>query len=230
MTPSRLRKVSFEVLSGLALAVLAIILFGWIAEEMMENDTAHFDAFVRTQAHALASPAFTRAMEIMSFVGSPIPVVVLTVIAAVSFWYRGYLPRAVTLAIAVAGAGILEFALKLCFQRARPVPFFDIPAPHSYSFPSGHALGALCFYGMLAHEMTAVTDRRALQWLLWMVAVIMILVIGFSRIYLGVHYPSDVVAGYVAGVVWLMAMILAEREFPKWRHRRGEEKGVLKHV
>ncbi len=230
MTPSRVRKVSVEALAGLALAVLAVILFAWIAEEMMENDTAHFDAFVRAQAHALASPALTRAMQIVTLIGSPIPVAILTVIAAAIFWYQGYLPRAVALGIAVAGAGVLEFALKLCFQRPRPIPYFDIPAPHSYSFPSGHALGAFCFYSMLAHEINSVAGRRRLHSVIWLIAVLMVILIGFSRIYLGVHYPSDVVAGYVAGAVWLIAMIFAEREFPKWRHRRRERKGVLKHV
>jgi undecaprenyl-diphosphatase len=110
----------------------------------------------------------------------------------------------------MAGAVILNFVLKTSFARTRPLPFFDTPLPSSYSFPSGHALFALCFYGVLAWLIAAGIRSQALRISIWTVAVLLVLLIGLSRIYLGVHYPSDVIAGYAASIVWIVAVISAD--------------------
>jgi len=100
--------------------------------------------------------------------------------------------------------------LKVSFARARPIPFFDTLLPDSYSFPSGHALYAACFYGVLAWLVAARIRDRSLKILIWVLAVMIALLIGLSRIYLGVHYPSDVIAGYAAAIVWVLTVIWAD--------------------
>ncbi|HMC29816.1 MAG TPA: phosphatase PAP2 family protein, partial [Candidatus Angelobacter sp.] len=82
--------------------------------------------------------------------------------------------------------------------------------PNSYSFPSGHALTSLCFYGVMAGLLSA--RIKSLPWriALWTAAVLLIIAIGLSRIYLGVHYPSDVLAGYLAATVWVSAVIVLD--------------------
>jgi undecaprenyl-diphosphatase len=110
----------------------------------------------------------------------------------------------------MVGVAALDVALKLAFHRPRPVAFFGA-APSTYSFPSGHALGSFCFYGMLAAIVSARVRRQDAKFFVWMAAVLLVGMIGFSRIYLGVHYPSDVIAGYCAAVVWVGAVGLLER-------------------
>jgi len=106
----------------------------------------------------------------------------------------------------MAGALVLDISLKYAFHRQRPTPFF-VPLPHTYSFPSGHALFSFCFYGVLAGLIADRVKSRAVEVCVWVAAALLIAAIGLSRIYLGVHYPTDVIAGYVAAAVWVSSMI-----------------------
>jgi undecaprenyl-diphosphatase len=90
------------------------------------------------------------------------------------------------------------------------VPFFGTEAPHSYSFPSGHALFSICFFGVVAALVAARLPSIAARAAVWTVAVAIAFLIGLSRVYLGVHYPSDVIGGYAAAVAWASAVALAD--------------------
>ena len=194
---------------SLAIAVLGIILFSWIADEMREGDTIRFDDNVRSFVHSFSSPGTTKFMFAMSFMGAGGLLVMLTaavILCLVKKWYRalGWL------ALTLVGAGILSVSLKYGFHRTRPDVFFGT-LPHSYSFPSGHALFSFCFYGVMAGLINARVRSLWLRATVFGVATLMIALIGLSRIYLGVHYPSDVVAGYLAGAIWVSAMITMDR-------------------
>jgi hypothetical protein len=99
--------------------------------------------------------------------------------------------------VTILGALVLDLSLKYAFHRPRPVPFF-VPAPYTYSFPSGHSLFSFCFYGVLAGLLTRRIRSRRWRVLIWTLAALLVATIGLSRVYLGVHYPSDVIAGYLA--------------------------------
>jgi undecaprenyl-diphosphatase len=90
------------------------------------------------------------------------------------------------------------------------VPFFGA-VPQTYSFPSGHSLFSFCFYGVLAGLITARIESRPLRILIWILAATLVFSIGLSRIYLGVHYPSDVLGGYLAGTIWVSTMLALDR-------------------
>jgi membrane-associated phospholipid phosphatase len=196
---------------GLAVAVLALFLFGWLADEMLEGDTLAFDLRVRAATHALASPGLTHTLRLVSRLGGPSVLLVLGVTLMAVFvghrWWRG----AIVLFVAMAGASVLDTSLKLAFHRARPAPYFGYALPESYSFPSGHALFAFCFFTAGAALLAPRLQHPALRWLVWAVAASLILAIGFSRIYLGVHYPSDVLAGYAVGLIWSSVLIVGDR-------------------
>ena len=191
-------------LVGLGVAVLALFLLGWLADEMLEGSTMAFDLRVRAATHALASPGLTHTLGLVSRLGGPSVLMVLGGMLTAVFvghrWWRG----AIVLFVAMAGATVLDTSLKLAFHRARPAPYFGYALPGSYSFPSGHALFAFCFFTAGAALLAPRLQHPALRWLVWAVAASLVLAIGFSRIYLGVHYPSDVLAGWTAGLCWAL--------------------------
>ena len=203
-------KSGLLLLGALLMAATALFVFGWLASEMLEGDTAKFDEFVREAIHRHAAPGITRFMLGISFLGSSAVVTTLCVLAIAAFLYFRQARTAALLAITMVGMAALDITLKLAFHRARPVTYFG-PAPTTYSFPSGHAMGSFCLYGVLAAILAARAKGRRTRWCIWAGAVLLIGMIGFSRIYLGVHYPSDVIAGYCAGAVWVGAVASLSR-------------------
>ncbi|HXM94917.1 MAG TPA: phosphatase PAP2 family protein [Candidatus Dormibacteraeota bacterium] len=203
-------QIKYLLPAAILVSVMALLLFGWIAEEMLEADTEKFDAFVRTAIHGWSSPGLTKLMKGISYLGSVVVLGTLNLLAISLFYYYQRYRAAALIAITWAGAVGLDVVLKHAFHRARPEPYFGT-APSSYGFPSGHALGSMCFYGALAAILSAQTRNRRARLGIWTMAAVLIAMIGFSRVYLGVHYPSDVIAGYCAGVVWVGAVGIAAR-------------------
>lgn len=203
------------VVISLAAAMSALFLFGWIADKVRHGETANFDLAVRSWVHQFASPAMTRAMTAISLLGYKILIVELVLALAV-FLYLRWRRAAAWLAITMAGALALDQALKYAFHRPRPQVFFGTQ-PHSYSFPSGHALCSFCFYAVLAGLIAARTRSWALRITAGALAAVLVIAIGLSRIYLGMHYPSDVLGGYLAAAIWVSAMLVLDR----WRQAVG---------
>jgi membrane-associated phospholipid phosphatase len=174
----------------------------------LEGDTRGFDNAVRSWVHRFASEGMTRAMTAISLMGYDILVVEM-VIAFVVFARQRWRRAAVWLAVAMTGSLLLDLSLKYAYHRPRPTAFFGV-APQSYSFPSGHALCSLCFYGVMAGLLSARIKSRAWRILVWVAAAALVFAIGISRIYLGVHYPSDVLAGYLAATVWVGTVIVLD--------------------
>jgi membrane-associated phospholipid phosphatase len=217
-TPKKV-KIGLSLLAALLIAVTALFIFGWLAEEVFEGQTDKFDAFVRNAVHQLATPAVTHWMQAFSVLGSIAVMTTLVPVAICGLIYF-HRPRAATvLAIAMVGAGGLDIGLKYAFHRARPVAFFGT-SPGSYSFPSGHALASLCFYGSLAAILSARLRGRTAKTGIWIVAAFLVAMIGLSRIYLGVHYPSDVIAGYCAASAWVGTVVFLDRTLGAARTRR----------
>jgi undecaprenyl-diphosphatase len=196
------------VIASFLAAVLCVLLFAWLGREVLAGDTLRFDESVRSWAHQFASTGMTRAMKIISLLGYEVlllEVAIAFVILLKLRWRRA----AIWLAIAMIGSVLLDTALKYFYHRVRPAPFFG-PEANYYSFPSGHALSSLCFYGIMAGLLSARIKPLPWRIALWTAAVLLTVAIGFSRIYLGVHYPSDVVAGYLAATVWVAALIVLD--------------------
>ena len=212
--------ISLSLVLGLAAAIATIVFFGWLADEVLEGETTHFDEVTRAAVHQLASPAMTTAMRGISFLGSMIFLTIAT--AAVIIWFatRRWGREARLFAITMIGASTLNISLKLAFKRARPEPFFDLLPPESYSFPSGHALTSACFYGAFAALITARIQSRRTRVLVWIVCTITFVLIGLSRIYLGVHHTTDVIAGFAAAFIWIFVVRLVELTLRRRRRRK----------
>lgn len=132
---------------------------------------------------------------------------VLMIVVAVVLWLRHERLLFTTWLAAFVGGSVLDQALKFIFHRPRPTFQTPIIVAHGFSFPSGHAMGSLIGFGLLAYLVIRVTRRVELRIAIIIAAVALVIAIGISRLYLGVHYFSDVVAGYAAGVVWLTACL-----------------------
>jgi undecaprenyl-diphosphatase len=205
-------------LLSLAVAVLSLFLFAWIAEGVSHQQTMKFDLALRARVHAYAFPEMTKIMIALSFLGGD-GLIFAVIVAFIAFLFFRWRRATLWLVITLVGALVLDLSLKYAFHRPRPTPFFGA-LPRTYSFPSGHALFSFCFYGVLA-GLWAGRVRSALQRILiWIAAGILVIGIGLSRIYLGVHYASDVIAGYLAAAVWVSTLITLDR----LRVRRREKK------
>jgi undecaprenyl-diphosphatase len=145
-------------------------------------------------------------MIAISMLGLQILWVVVVVVAIYYLVKRHWAHLGIWL-IGIAGAELLTQVIKMTFQRARPV--FDHPllTALNYSFPSGHALVSLVMYGLLGYFVLLNLHNAWSRNIAVIVTVLLVLLIGISRIYLGVHYLSDVVAGYAAGTIWLTLCI-----------------------
>ena len=200
--------VRTAVLVSLIAAVLITLLFGWLAEEVMEGPARGLDLAIRNWMRGHATPARTKAAFVFSFIGDEVLMGAFILSLAVFLFLR-WRRAAGWLAVSMGGALVLDLAFKFGFHRPRPQPFFG-PMPHTYSFPSGHALFALCFFGVMAGLLADRTRSRPLKALLWSVAATLIAAIGLSRIYLGVHYPSDVLAGYLTAAWWVTGIVVLD--------------------
>jgi undecaprenyl-diphosphatase len=190
---------------SLGLSIASLVLFSWLANEVLRKHTDRFDDTVRSVIHDFASPALTAVMRFITNLGDWQVVMTATLCLLAYLWYRRDNTHILVSLVAMMGAGILDASLKLAFHRARPDPFF-ISKPSTYSFPSGHALISLCFYGLLAGTLAHNLRAKWQRILTWTAAALLIAMIGLSRVYLGVHWPSDVIAGYAAALLWMGAV------------------------
>lgn len=222
-TPAKKRFLEFlslSLLTGLIAAVATLIFLGWLTDQVFEGDSEHFDDATRAAVHQVASPAMTVLMRGLSFAGSTISLTIGTIIVVIVFARRKWGHEAKLFALTMVGAALLNITLKLTFKRTRPTPFFDLLPPETYSFPSGHSLASCCFFGALAAIITARIERKRARAIVWIIASVMFLSIGLSRIYLGVHYTTDVIAGFAAAFVWIMVVRFVELQLERRKERR----------
>ncbi len=195
-----------------ACLTVSSLLFAGIALAVALGATDDFDAVTRAAVNSMASPPATALAQALSFLGSVLAVTTLSALTAGYLWLSGEKRSALMLLAVYVAAVIVNNAVKLSFARARPEVFFGT-APDSFSFASGHAIFSACYYGVAAGLFAA---RLAQPWqraLVWAVAALLILGVGWSRVYLGVHYLSDVIAGFALAALIVCAArgLLSER-------------------
>ena len=194
----------------MVLAAIAAALFCGLAVAVETNGVAGFDEAVRMELHSLASPLLTLLAEKVTGLGTLGVLALFGVVAGAVLVHAGRRDGVVLLTVTMVGALVLENGLKYSFQRVRPRPFFG-SEPVTYSFPSGHALFSLCFYGGLAIAAARSVQSGAMKTGIWIATVLLVLAIGGTRIYLGVHYPSDVLGGYLVGIAWIAIVLSADK-------------------
>jgi membrane-associated phospholipid phosphatase len=194
-------------ITGLFFSSACIYIFIRLSSDLMEKGPFLFDQKVIDTVRLYASPVMDRFMLFITEMGSTFMLGLLLVISMISlFVKRKNLWGMIIYFITVAGGGLLNLWLKSFFERERPNVNRIIEAD-GFSFPSGHSMGSMTYYGFLGYLVIR-SKYKPLSKLGWVILFgLVILLIGISRIYLGVHYPSDVLAGYMAGSVWLVLCI-----------------------
>lgn len=195
---------------GLRFALLFIALllslwgFGALAEEVHEGDAFFFDQPLLQWAHAWHSPAMDRVFLFFSEIGYAWGVVPFDIALVAWLAWRRRPREGLFAGIALAGSGLLNAAAKQFFARDRPMLWESISPETTFSFPSGHAMGSMT----LAAVLILLAWRTRWRW--WVVAAMVpfVLMVGASRVYLGVHYPSDILAGWAAALAWVVGVYL----------------------
>jgi len=201
---------------GLHLTVGALVLigaawlFGGIAEDVVHGDPLTIvDKQVAIWFNDHSTPALNKAMMIITSLGSTPIISGITVLTFFLLLWRRYWYRLLALVLTIPGGMLLNLLLKSAFARQRPTFENPIVTLTSYGFPSGHTMAATLLYGALAVFVILAIQAWRWRMLAVLVAWLVILLVGFSRIYLGTHYLSDVLAAIAVGVAWLALCLTA---------------------
>lgn len=215
----------WHLVLGALVSILGFSLFMAIADWVTDGSrgVVRFDRTVLLSMHAHQRPGLTELARLLALLGSPTVIVAIALIAAVVGKFARHLRGAAwTLPFAVAGAGIIIQGTKLFVHRARPDLFKPLLHETGYSFPSGHSLIAVAVYGLLGYFALHLAKGRAGRVAVISVTVLLIFLIGISRLYVGVHYPTDVLAGWAMGVPWLVTCLGLHEALARRSEKAGE--------
>ena len=212
---------------GLILVVLTLNGFIEILEQLKENELTGFDDAVTAYIQSYRSPILTTPSIILTELGDTYGYIAMTVLLAGFFFFR-YKNWKFTLQVTtvLVLSSIVNLMLKRWINRPRPLGEHLVEV-FTLSFPSGHAMSAMAFYGFLVYLTWRYAGRLWLKNVLTLLCVFLIFGIGISRIYLGVHYPSDVVAGYLGGLFWAAFCIVVFNVLSMMRKRRQTHYGLV---
>ncbi|WP_191566151.1 phosphatase PAP2 family protein [Metabacillus idriensis] len=193
-------------------SILMIGAFSFIfiefADEVIEMELRSFDTPIIHYIHGLRTPMLGQFMSAITSIGSITGIMIGMSIALILLYINRKWREGLFLIVTVSGASLLNYFLKWMFKRDRPT-LNPLIVEDGYSFPSGHSMVSFSFIGILAYLLTIMVNHNALKLLIMVSFLIIVFLIGLSRIYLGVHYPSDVIAGFAAGGAWLVICIVA---------------------
>ncbi len=198
-----------EIALGSFLVIAATLIYAKLSDKVLNQEKIFFDTSITELIFLFRSPEMTEVMLFFSFLGSTFILGLAMVIIGVLF-IKKYHRESLLFFLVVIMGGVVNTWLKFLVQRARPTLNPLIVEPY-YSFPSGHSMNSFVFYMMLVYLTYHFTRNKKLTSLVFIVASLIIFMIGISRIYLGVHYPSDILGGYVAGVLWFVTILILDR-------------------
>ncbi|HEY8175772.1 MAG TPA: phosphatase PAP2 family protein [Gemmatimonadaceae bacterium] len=219
--------IGIFLLAGAAVALAGTYAFATFAGHVRSGSTQAFDTAVLKWIAAHRTPLLDQVMLEITFLGTGTVVLMIVAISGMFLWLTKHKYSALLLLISTAGGLLLNNFLKAGFGRPRPQVFEWGTTVVSTSFPSGHAMGAAVAYGTVAYLAARLQERRLHRVVTLISAAVIILLISISRLYLGVHYPSDVIAGVIIGLAWAgfcMATLEAIQLYARNRAPR-----VLKH-
>lgn len=200
--------------------LLPLMLLGAVAEDVAEKEVFPFDQPLLMFAHGRSSPLLDKVMYWATTVGSFLLLVPLGVLVFVLLWRAARRLDATFWVLAVGGAAVINFIAKLGFARVRPSLFVSRVVETTYSFPSGHAMSTMAAITALC----VLLWHTRWRWAMLAGGALYVALVGASRVYFGVHYPSDILAGWAASLAWVLGLKLL---FDVRESRRGRAAGRL---
>lgn len=202
------------IVLGVAAAVFVLLVIGLITMPVFVS----VDEYVSEAFRSFGGESIEAMARAVTSLADPIPMILLTGVTGIILFATGRRAEAILLVATVAGGYLLGELFKELFHRARPgIEFARIPLPESYSFPSGHALAAMEYFGILAFIVMLEAKRFSTRIWVGALCVVAILAISFSRVYLGVHWFGDILASWFLGAAWMAATIMAYFWFTRER-------------
>ncbi len=207
------KKISWRLIISLCIFVCIVLLLWWITDEIVLENESGFDASAFTAINEITDPATTKLMLLFTFFGSTKFLFPAYSVLALLFLFR-LRNRFHSISVAVVGLSSigLLYLLKNIFRRHRP------PEPLTsnvigYSYPSGHSFSSFTFCGLLIYIIWKTNLSLMLKWIISIFLFLFAFMIAFSRVYLHVHYASDVLAGFLLSVIWLSICYYLFRKF-----------------
>lgn len=211
------------LLLGMVAMLACVVIFAALADAVAKGKTEAVDRAILLWLNEQASPRLDDFAMNVTALGSGLVVGIVVALASAYLWGSRHRYSAVLLWIALGGSWILSSILKAFFNRPRP-DLFPWRTPHAFqaSFPSGHSITAMVGYATLAYLVARLIPQRGLRWLTIGSAATIVALVGWSRMYLGVHWPSDVLGGYATGLAWASFCGLGLSAVRYFRYRRPE--------
>lgn len=192
------------------LFVLPVVLFVNLADEVLEHETLPFDEAVLHAIHGMSHTAFDPVVIALTNIGGPLGATIVTAVIALLLLAAKQRRKFLLVVGSVGGATLLNLVLKAVFQRDRPQLWERLVTENSYSFPSGHAMAS----SALALALIVAFWHTKWRWWVTAGALLYMTGIAFTRMYLGVHYPTDIAAGWLVSAAWVA---LVSAYVLKWR-------------
>lgn len=203
------KNISGQIILGLALGLITLLAFLSLTDLVLDKEWLAFDNALSLWVYQGRTPFLTILMRFMSFIGSD-ALIFFTILIPTLLFLKQRRWEAFLFAFMISAGAILNLILKLLTQRPRP-SLSPLAIERTYSFPSGHSMNSFIFFMTLAYFYVHYFRGGKYGVLAFTFAFIIILGIGLSRVYLGVHYPSDVLGGYLAGLLWLILVFCIEK-------------------
>lgn len=207
---------------ALGVAVVCAVAFGWLADEVLERDFVQVNTTVLLSIHAYESPTLDRIALTVTNIGSGWGVTIIGLLLATALVIsKRYVDLATLLAVLI-GAAVIVFSFKLAFHQTRPQVFVPLAPEHDYSFPSGHSLTSFSLWGFFAWWIVSMGHQDLWRWLLAILGLTIALLVALSRLYIGVHWPTDVIAGMLLAFAWISVCVVGQHWLT--RHARRERR------
>lgn len=204
--------ISKRVLAAFVLFGLMSFGFLWLAHEVRGNDTLIFDEWVLWHIHAMSRPGLDTFVRAFTELGGVLFVPAITLFVVWYFVKQYSLSHGLLILFGVGGSSLLNLVLKSYFSRARPELWDRIVVEHSFSFPSGHAMASAALTASVVAALWYTRHRnRAIS-----LGIVYITGIAFTRMYLGVHYPTDILAGWAVSIAWVCVVFAVFARSPQY--------------
>ncbi len=215
--------LSVELVLIVGLFFISLFVFSFLVKEVFIDGQQGFDERMFAQTARFVTPAHTQIMEAITFLGTHTFLIPANILLTAYFLFvRRHRWHSIKVASIALSSTAMMFSLKHFFSRQRPLMPLLKPAL-GYSFPSGHSLMSFAFYGLLIYLAYRYLHRRWLKATIIILLSLLIFLIGFSRVYLRVHYASDVLAGFCVGIVWLVFSLAVLQRLERYSKRNIAE-------